>query len=122
MSDVGADKIREYLELQVDLTKKDFSKIMEEFLNLYHERMGILELVLRSECDRILCSNKEKMVKYLVGEIKNKINFKKYSVDDIYHSVSEFVKSERELLESYRNDTQSILDIIDAMDEINNAI
>ena len=122
MSDVGADKIREYLELQVGLTKKDFSKIMEEFLNLYHERMGILELVLRSECDRILCSNKEKMVRFLVEEIKNKVNFKKYSVDKIYHNISEYAKSERELLESYRNDIENVLAVIDAMDEINNAI
>lgn len=122
MSDIGAHKIREYLELQVNLTKKDFAKIMEEFLNLYHERMKILETILKSECDRILCSNKDKMVKCLVEEIKNKINFKKYSVDDIYHSISKYAKSERELLESYRNDIENVLEVIDAMDEINNAI
>ena len=122
MSDIGADKIREYLELQVDLTKKDISKIIDQFLNLYRERMKMLEIVLRSECDKVISNNSAKMVKYLIEEIKSKINFKKYSIDEIYHNISEYAKSERELLESYRNDIENVLSVIDAMDEINNAI
>ena len=122
MVNVSSENVREYLELQVELTKKDFATIMEEFLTVYNERMKILEIILRRECDKVLMSKPEKGVVGIIEQIKSKINFNKGDADKIYHNISEYVNLERVLLESYRNDMENVLAVIDAMDEINNAI